>query len=76
MSTTFNDRAASICNRRGLSYDASQEIMAEANKADELVAALEAVCALENTEANEWDAVEVVIPKMVAIARAALDKVK
>lgn len=43
MNKTFNDRAASICNRRGLSYDASQEVMAEANKADELVAALEQI---------------------------------
>lgn len=43
---------------------------------DELLAALNSIIALENTEENEWDAVERVIPEMCAIARAATAKVE
>jgi len=39
---------------------------------DGLVEALEKIAALEDTEEDEWDAVDRVIPLMVAIARTAL----
>jgi hypothetical protein len=42
----------------------------------ELVEALESIVALENTEDDEWDAVERVMPHMVNLARAALAKAR
>jgi hypothetical protein len=43
---------------------------------DIAVAALERISALEGTEDNEWDALEVVIPKMTEIARGTLEAIK
>jgi hypothetical protein len=44
--------------------------------APDLLEALESIAALENTEENEWDAVEVVIPEMCKIARATIAKAR
>ena len=40
----------------------------------DLLAALQAILELENTESNEWDGVERLIPEMCNIALAAIAK--
>ena len=64
-------------------YDVCQEILRleEANQEletinQELIGVLESIVALENTEDDEWDAVERVMPHMVNLARAALAKAR
>ena len=42
--------------------------------APELLAALQEIVALENTESDEWDGVERLIPEICDIARAAIAK--
>ena len=49
---------------------------ADLDRINELEDALEAIVAMNHTEENEWDAVDRVIPEMVAIATAALKKEK
>lgn len=39
-----------------------------------MLAALEGIASLENTEENEWDGVERLIPQMCSIAREAIKK--
>ena len=60
-------------------YYSSQDEQAEWDArliaaAPDLLEALEKIAALEDTEKNEWDAVERVLPEAIAIARAAIKK--
>lgn len=64
-------------------YNVCQEIirLEEANQEletinQELIGVLESIVALENTEDDEWDAVERVMPHMVNLARTALTKAR
>jgi len=57
-------------------YNVCQEVLRLEAINQELIGVLESIVALENTEDDEWDAVERVMPHMVNLARAALAKAR
>ena len=58
--------------KRGCRAEYARPVAAEVREVDRLREALEEIVSLNGTESDEWDAVERVIPEMVAAAKAAL----
>jgi hypothetical protein len=75
-------RHAEICNvdeqdlwkMHGEEFIEDAKLSLDAAGAPDLLEALKEIIALDQTEENEWDAVERVIPTMVQIAQAATAK--
>jgi hypothetical protein len=70
------ERFRIVCDRDGNGYDIAGAPLNDAiliAAAPRMLSALEAILALNNTESNEWDAVERVIPEIMQIARSAIE---
>lgn len=71
---TTRDDGSSGLTFEGLLTEAAQALRALQQEVERLREACVAIQNLEHTEDNEWDAVETVIPAMVAVATKALTR--